>query len=357
MKKKNKVALITGVTGQDGSYLAEFLLKKNYYVHGIKRKSSSFNTYRIDHIFEKNKKKFFLHYGDVTDNSSLTQLIEKIKPDEIYNLAAQSHVGTSFLIPEYTADVVALGTLRILEIIKNKNKKIRFYQASSSEMFGDTKKIPQNENTIFKPMSPYSISKVFAHNITKNYREAYGIFASNGILFNHESPRRGETFVTRKITRGLARIISGHENMLYLGNLNSKRDWGHALDYVEMMWKILQFKKPDDFVVASGKQITVRKFLEKSLDLLNIKYKWKKDGKSEKVIITENHKIFKNIIKGKILVSTSSRYLRPLEVSNLKGDSSKARKLLKWKPRISLEKMITEMIREEFKQLDSNVKI
>ena len=353
MKKKTKVALITGITGQDGSYLAEFLLRKNYIVHGIKRKSSSFNTERIDHIFEK-KNYFHLHYGDMTDSSSLSDIIDKTKPDEIYNLAAQSHVGTSFLIPEYTADVVALGALRILEIIKNSNKQIKYYQASSSEMFGDTKKSPQNEKTNLKPMSPYAVSKVFAHNITTNYRDAYGIFAANGILFNHESPRRGETFVTRKITRGISRIISGDDEILYLGNLYSKRDWGHAYDYVEMMWKILQHKKPEDFVIASGKQITVKKFLTDTLDLLNIKFRWDINNKTEKIIVTKSHKRFSRIIKGKVLVLTSKKYFRPLEVSNLLGDSTKAKKILKWQPSIKLKDMINEMIKEDFRILKIN---
>ncbi len=355
MKKKNKVALITGVTGQDGSYLAEFLLKKKYVVHGIKRKSSSFNTERIDHIFKKNNL-FYLHYADMTDTSSLIKIIENVKPDEIYNLAAQSHVATSFLIPEYTADVVALGALRILEIIKNSNKKIKFYQASSSEMFGDTLNAPQNETTRLKPMSPYANSKVFAHNTTINYRHAYGIFASTGILFNHESPRRGETFVTRKITRGISRIISGDENILYLGNVYSKRDWGHASDYVEMMWRILQHNKADDFVISSGKQISVKKFLNETLNILKIKYKWYIKKNSEKVIVTENHKKFKNIIKNKVIVSTSKKYFRPLEVSNLLGDSSKAKKILRWKPKIKLKDMIDEMIKEDFKNLNIHEK-
>ncbi len=351
---KNKIAIITGITGQDGSYLAEFLLKKNYKVHGIKRKSSSFNTERIDKIFETNKKNFFLHYGDITDTSSLSNLVHKIKPNEIYNLAAQSHVATSFIIPEYTADVVALGTLRILEIIKNTKKKIKFYQASSSEMYGDTNIIPQDEKTIFKPMSPYATSKVFAHNITKNYREAYKIFASNGILFNHESPRRGETFVTRKITRGLSRIISGKEKILYLGNLSSKRDWGHAKDYVEMMWKILQYKKPDDFVISSGKQFTVKKFLEQTLEILQIKYVWKIKKNVSQIQVKEDHPKFKNIKKGKILMSTDKRYFRPLEVSNLLGNSNKAKKFLNWKVRTTLEDLIVEMLKQDFE--DQNIK-
>ena len=335
---KNKIAIITGITGQDGSYLAEFLLKKNYKVHGIKRKSSSFNTERIDKIFETNKKNFFLHYGDITDTSSLSNLVHKIKPNEIYNLAAQSHVATSFIIPEYTADVVALGTLRILEIIKNTKKKIKFYQASSSEMYGDTNIIPQDEKTIFKPMSPYATSKVFAHNITKNYREAYKIFASNGILFNHESPRRGETFVTRKITRAVADIYHGRKKKFWIGNLDAKRDWGHAKDYVEGMWKINNYKVPEDFVLATGKSFSVREFCEVAFKEIGVVLKWKGKGLKEKGY---------NIKNNKILIEVDKRYFRPTEVDYLLGDATKAKKLLKWKPKIKFKDLVSEMVQND----------
>jgi len=345
-----KKALITGITGQDGSYLAEFLLKKGYQVHGIKRKSSSFNTSRIDHLLESstNKKKanFHLHYGDLTDNSSISKLINKILPDEIYNLAAQSHVDISFKLPEYTSEVNALGTLRILEVLRSIKKKIKFYQASTSELYGDTHHFPQNEETPFNPSSPYAISKLFAYWITRNYRESYGIFACNGILFNHESERRGETFVTKKITRGLARIVLGVEECLYLGNLNSKRDWGHAKDFVEMQWKMLQMKKPIDLVISTGQQKSVRIFLEMCCNYLGIEIKWVGKGYSEKAIVTKitNKKINNKIKIHQVIVKVDKKYFRPKEVPNLIGDSQKAKKLLGWRARVSFKALVKKMI-------------
>ncbi len=341
MKKK---ALITGITGQDGSYLAEFLLGKNYVVHGIKRKSSSLNTSRIDHIYEEpheKRKNFFLHYGDMTDSSSLNNIINLCLPDEIYNLAAQSHVGVSFEQPEYTANVDALGTLRILEIIKNlrKKKRIKFYQAGTSELFGKVQDIPQTENTKFYPRSPYAASKLFSHWITINYREAYDIFACNGILFNHESPRRGETFVTKKITQGLVKIKLGLQKKLYLGNLEAKRDWGHAKDYVEAQWLIMQQKKPDDFVIATGRNYSVKYFVEKVCDFLDIKIKWHGKG-----INTKGYD--KN---GKLIIVCDKKYFRPTEVDTLLGNPIKAKKILKWKPQNNLKSLISEMVNEDIK--------
>ena len=358
MKKK---ALITGVTGQDGSYLAEFLLKKGYEVHGIKRRSSSFNTERLDHLYQDthNKKvNFFLHYGDVTDGNSIRNLITAILPDEIYNLAAQSHVDISFKLPEYTTEVNALGTLKILEAIRTTKKKIKFYQASTSELFGDNNSTSQNENTPFYPSSPYAISKLFSYWITINYRESYGIFACNGILFNHESERRGETFVTKKITRGLARIFLGIDNCLYLGNLNAKRDWGHAKDYVEMQWKMLQMKKPVDLVISSDKQYSVREFVEICCKYLGIEIAWKGSGYNEKAyaknVLNKNTKIKKN----QLIVRIDKKYFRPKEVPNLLGNSKKAKKLLGWKPTISINALVKEMIdfdlRKESNQLNSS---
>jgi GDPmannose 4,6-dehydratase len=346
---KIKKALITGITGQDGSYLVEFLLKKNYIVHGIKRKSSSFNTQRIDQIFgdKKNKKRFFLHYGDLTDTNSINVLIKKISPDEIYNFAAQSHVGISFQMPEYTANVNSLGTLRILESIKSLNleKKTKFYQASTSELYGEIQEKKQSEKTKFYPKSPYASSKLFSYWITKNYRESYGIYASNGILFNHESPRRGETFVTRKITMGLAKIIQGKEKCLYLGNIYSKRDWGHAKDYVEMCWKILQHTKPDDFVIATEKQYTVKFFVERCLKFLNIKIMWKGKGLNQTAkIIDFNKDKYPNLKKNQIIIKISKKYFRPNEVENLIGNTSKAKKIFKWKPKIKIDELIKEML-------------
>jgi len=339
MKKK---ALIYGVTGQDGSYLSELLLKKNYEVHGVKRRSSSINTDRIDHLYqdphEKNKK-FILHYGDISDSISVNNLISIIKPDEIYNLAAQSHVGVSFQIPEYTTNVDALGALRILEAIKSLNlkKKIKFYQAGTSEMFGKTGRGLQNEKTKFYPRSPYAASKVYAHWITVNYRESYNMFACNGILFNHESPVRGETFVTKKIISGLCKIKKRKLKTLYLGNIYAKRDWGHARDYVLAMWKILQQKKADDFVIATGKQHTVKQFINLVCKQLKIKINWKGKGLNEKAF-DEN---------GKVIIKIDKKYFRPTEVDALLGDASKARKILAWKPKVNIHELIKEMISYE----------
>ena len=338
MKKK---ALILGITGQDGSYLAEFLLKKKYQIHGIKRRTSTPNTSRIDHIFDSinfDNKKLIMHHGDLSDSGSLNRIINSINPDEIYNLAAQSHVKISFQIPEYTSDVNALGPLRLLEIIRHyKRKKIKFYQASSSEMFGKSKP-PQNESTIFKPRSVYAISKIFAFNTVVHYREAYGIHASNGILFNHESPRRGVNFVTRKIIQGLLRIKKGEQNILTLGNLYSKRDWGHAKDYVESMWKILQHKKPNDFVVATNKSYSVKDFVNISAKKIGFKIKWINKGLKEEGI---------DEITKKKIINISKKYFRETEVDNLIGDFSKAKKILKWKPKYSLNQLIDDMIQNE----------
>jgi len=351
---KKKIALITGVTGQDGSYLSEFLLEKGYEVHGIKRRASLINnTARIDHIYEdihKKGKKFYLHYGDLTDSTSIINIIKKVKPIEIYNLAAQSHVSVSFEIPVYTADVNALGTLRILEAIRllNLTKKVRFYQASTSELYGNTRQIPQNEKTKFYPRSPYAVSKLFSYWIVKNYREAYGIHASNGILFNHESPRRGETFVTRKITLGLTKVCSGLQKRLYLGNLNALRDWGHAKDYAKMQWLMLQQKKPNDMVISTNKQYSVRKFVELSCNALGIKIIWKNKGVKEIGIVKKfNKKIFPKLNENQIIIKVDKKYYRPTEVENLKGNSSLAKKVLGWKPKISLNSMIVEMIEED----------
>ena len=350
-----KVALITGVTGQDGSYLAEFLLKKNYSVHGIKRRSSSFNTARIDHIYEDpheidSNNDFTLHYGDLTDSTNLIRIINSVKPDEIYNLAAQSHVAVSFETPEYTANSDALGTLRILEALRilNMTKTTKFYQASTSELYGLIKESPQNELTPFYPRSPYAVAKLYAYWITVNYREAYGIFASNGILFNHESPRRGETFVTRKITRGLSRVNLGLEKCIYLGNLEARRDWGHAKDYVEIMWKILQYKNPEDFVISTGRMETVRRFCELTAKSLG----WGNNSDNDKALIWEGegiNEIGKRSDTGEIVVRIDSKYFRPSEVNELLGDSKKAKKKLGWEAKISLEEIIDEMVQEDMK--------
>ena len=347
-----KKALITGITGQDGSYLAEFLQKKNYIVHGIKRKSSSYNSDRIDQIYEnkKFKNKFFLHYGDLIDAGSIFEIIKKIKPNEIYNLAAQSHVGVSFKLPNYTTQVNALGTLNILDTIKKLNleKKTKFYQASTSELFGEIQEKRQSEKTKFYPKSPYASSKLFAYWITKNYRESYGMFASNGILFNHESPRRGETFVTRKITIGLSRIINGLDNCLYLGNIYALRDWGHAKDYVEMCWKVLQYKKSDDFIIATEKQYSVKFFVEKCFQYLGIKILWVGKGFKERAIIKKfDEKRFPNLKKDMVVVRIDKRYFRPNEVDNLIGNSSKAKKILNWKPKTSIYELIAEMMEND----------
>lgn len=334
----SKVALITGITGQDGAYLAEFLLGKGYEVHGIKRRTSLFNTDRIDHLFkdphEKNVK-LFLHHGDMTDSSSLMRIIQKVQPDEIYNLAAQSHVQVSFEEPEYTANSDGLGALRILEAIRilGLEKKTKFYQASTSELYGLVQEIPQRETTPFYPRSPYAVAKLYAYWITVNYREAYGLYACNGILFNHESPLRGETFVTRKITRGLARIKLGLDKCLYLGNMDAKRDWGHAKDYVEMQWLMLQQNNPEDFVIATGQQFTVREFVKRTAEILEMKLKWEGSGIDEKAYDE----------KGNVVVCVDPKYFRPAEVETLLGDATKAREKLGWTPKISFDDLVKEM--------------
>lgn len=339
-----KKALITGVTGQDGSYLAELLLSKGYEVHGIKRRSSSFNTARIDHIYEdfhKDDARFFLHYGDMTDTLNLVSLLQKIEPDEVYNLAAQSHVKVSWDCPEFTADTNAMGTLRLLESLRvtGLDKTTRFYQASTSELYGKIQEKIQNEKTPFYPRSPYGVAKLYGYWITVNYRESFGMFASNGILFNHESPRRGETFVTRKITMAAARIKVGLQEKLYLGNLNSKRDWGHARDYVEGMWRILQHEKPDDFVLATGRTTSIRDFVKMTFKHLDMDIEFKGKGVNEKGIDKKT---------GKVVVEVDPRYFRPAEVDVLLGDASKAKKLLKWKPKTSLENLCKEMVENDF---------
>jgi len=341
----NKVALITGITGQDGALLAEFLLGKDYVVHGIKRRTSLINTARIDHLYEELQapgKAFFMHHGDMTDSSSLTRIIQKVKPHEIYNLAAQSHVQVSFEEPEYTADSDALGTLRMLEAIKilNLEQVTRFYQASTSELYGLVRASPQNERTPFHPRSPYAVAKLYAYWITVNYREAYNIYACNGILFNHESPLRGETFVTRKITLGLARIKVGLQDCLWLGNLNAMRDWGHAKDYVQTMWMMLQQPEPDDYVVATGQQHSVREFVEASAEELGIKIDWKGSGLDEQGYDQD----------GKCIVRIDPRYQRPTEVDSLLGDASKARNKLGWSPTISFGELVSEMVGEDLKR-------
>ncbi len=356
---KKKVALITGVTGQDGSYLAEFLLEKNYVVHGLKRRSSVFNTERIDHIYQDPNLKhrnFHLHFGDLTDTNSLLKIITKFKPDEIYNLAAQSHVAVSFDQPVYTTEVNSLGTLKFLEGIRNLNleKKIKFYQASTSELYGDVLQSPQNELTPFNPQSPYAISKLFSYWICKNYRESYDMFICNGILFNHESKRRGETFVTRKITRALSCIAYGIEKCIYLGNLDAKRDWGHAKDYVEMQWLMLQAKKADDYVISTGIHTSVRKFVEKSCKHIGVKLKWVGKGKNEKGVVIKVDKIKAPSVKiNQTIVRVDKRYYRPSEVRDLLGDSNKARQKLKWKPKIDLDALITEMMISDIKKAQS----
>ena len=343
----NKKALIFGITGQDGSYLAEFLLKKKYIVHGVKRRSSSINTFRIDHIYQdpqEKKRNFFLHYGDITDSTSVSKIIEQIKPNEIYNLAAQSHVAVSFEVPEYTANADALGALRILEAIKfhRLEKKTKFYQAGTSEMYGKVQTIPQNEKTNFYPLSPYGVAKLYAHWITKNYREAYNIFACNGILFNHESPRRGETFVTKKIISALCKIKEKKQKKLFLGNLNSKRDWGHARDYCEAMWKILQQKSPDDYVIATGVQYSIKQFINLTAKKLDIKIRWKGKGLKEKAYDENNMPI----------IECDINYVRPLDVNTLLGDAKKARQKLKWKPIENINTLIDEMIEAEYKNFN-----
>ena len=348
---KKKTALITGVTGQDGSYLTEFLLNKNYEVHGIKRRSSSINTKRIDHLYKDRHNanvKLFLHYGDLTDSTNLIRIIQEVQPDEIYNLGAQSHVKVSFEVPEYTANSDALGTLRILEAIRilKMEKKIKFYQASTSELYGKVQEIPQNELTPFYPRSPYAVAKLYAFWIVKNYREAYNMFACNGILFNHESPVRGETFVTRKITIAAVKIHLGLQEKLYLGNLEAKRDWGHAKDYVEGMWKMLQLEKPEDFILATGKTHSIREFCEMAFNELSIKIIWKGRGSNEVGINSSN---------GKEIIAIDSNYFRPTEVDLLIGDSSKAKRILNWNPRYDLKLIVKEMISFDLEKIKNNI--
>ncbi len=336
IKKSKKKALIFGVTGQDGSYLSEFLLKKNYIVHGVKRKSSSFNTDRINHIY--NNRKFKLHYGDIIDSVNVSNLINKIKPNEIYNLAAQSHVQVSFELPHYTSQVNAIGVLNILESIKNSNLKIKFYQASTSEMYGNSFLKTQNEKTVFKPRSVYGISKLFAHQLVSNYREAYNLFLSNGILFNHESPRRGETFVTKKIVDFFKNYKKDKNIILELGNIYAKRDWGHAKDYVEGIWKILQHNKPDDFVISTGKMLSVKNFVNKVAKNFDLNIYWKGRGLKEKAFLKNNNRV---------IIKINKKYYRPTEVDALCGDFKKAKKVLKWKPKISIEELIEDMINND----------
>ncbi|ACM93443.1 GDP-mannose 4,6-dehydratase [Nautilia profundicola AmH] len=369
-----KVALITGITGQDGSYLAEFLLEKGYEVHGIKRRTSLFNTKRIDHLYKDPHEEdvnFFLHYGDMTDSMNLTSIIKQVQPDEIYNLAAQSHVAVSFEEPEYTANADGIGTLRILEAVRllGLTDKTKIYQASTSELFGKVQEIPQKETTPFYPRSPYAVAKMYAYWITVNYREAYNMFAVNGILFNHESPRRGETFVTRKITRGMARILLGLDKKLYLGNLSAKRDWGHAKDYVEMMWMILQYEKPEDWVIATGRTTEIREFVRLAGKYLGLNIKFEGEGIDEKGVVEsiDEEKLLKvlkdanvahseSIIEqaksliGKDIINVDPKYFRPTEVDLLLGDASKAREKLGWEPKITLEEMTKEMVESDLKE-------
>ena len=355
-----KKALITGVTGQDGSYLAELLLDQGYEVHGIKRRASSFNTQRVDHIYQDphvDNQRFILHYGDLTDSSSLTRIIQHVQPDEVYNLGAQSHVAVSFESPEYTADVDAMGTLRILEAIRllGLEHKTRFYQASTSELYGLVQETPQRESTPFYPRSPYAVAKLYAYWITVNYREAYGMYACNGILFNHESPRRGETFVTRKITRGLANIAQGLESCLYMGNMNSLRDWGHAKDYVRMQWMMLQQNDAKDYVIATGKQHSVRDFVRWSAEELGIALEFKGNGVDEVGIVTGIHGNKAPAVKsGDILVRVDPRYFRPAEVESLMGDATRAREELGWQPEITARELCTEMVAEDLKVAQRN---
>jgi len=372
MKKK---ALITGITGQDGAYLAELLMNKGYEIHGIKRRSSMFNTHRIDHLYQdqhESNVKFFLHYGDLTDSTNLIRIVQDVQPDEIYNLAAQSHVAVSFETPEYTANADAIGTLRLLEAIRilKLENKTKFYQASTSELYGLVQEIPQKETTPFYPRSPYAVAKLYSYWIVVNYREAYDIFACNGILFNHESPNRGETFVTRKITRAAARIALGLQNMMFLGNMNSKRDWGHARDYVEGMWLMLQQKTPGDFVLATGETNTVRTFVEMSFHELGVSVEWKGEGVHEKGKIAAvdkdsfmkaiddaalAEKALKSLKTGAIVVEVDPRYFRPTEVDLLIGDPSKAKRELGWAPKRSLRDLVGEMVREDVREARKGV--
>ncbi len=356
MKSMNKkVALITGVTGQDGSYLAEFLLEKGYQVHGIKRRASSFNTQRIDHIYQDphiEHQNFVLHYGDLTDSSNLTRIIQEVQPDEVYNLGAQSHVAVSFESPEYTADVDAMGTLRLLEAIRllGLEKKTRFYQASTSELFDLVQEIPQRETTPFYPRSPYAVAKLYAYWITVNYREAYGLYACNGILFNHESPRRGETFVTRKITRGLANIAQGLDSCLYMGNIDSLRDWGHAKDYVQLQWLMLQQEEPEDFVIATGEQYSVRQFILWAAEDVGMQLRFEGKGVEEvAVVVSTKGELAPAVRPGDVVLRIDPRYFRPAEVDSLLGDASKAREKLGWKPSITVREMCAEMVAADVK--------
>ncbi len=356
-KTPTKVALITGVTGQDGSYLAEFLLGKGYVVHGIKRRSSSFNTDRIEHIYQDphaENRKFILHYGDLSDTSNLVRIVQEIRPDEIYNLAAQSHVAVSFESPEYTADIDAIGTLRLLEAIRilGLEKKTRFYQASTSELFGMVQEVPQKETTPFYPRSPYAVAKMYSYWITVNYREAYGIYACNGILFNHESPRRGETFVTRKITRGLSNIAQGLESCLYMGNIDALRDWGHAKDYVRMQWLMLQQDQPEDFVIATGVQYSVRQFIEMTAKQLGFTIAWRGEGVDELGVVDQISPAASadrcpHLQPGMVVMRIDPRYFRPTEVETLLGDPTKAREKLNWSPEITLQEMVAEMVESD----------
>ena len=348
-----KKALITGVTGQDGSYLAEFLLDKGYEVHGIKRRASSFNTERVDHIYQDRHEEnanFFLHYGDLTDTSNLTRILKEVQPDEVYNLGAQSHVAVSFEAPEYTADVDAIGTLRLLEAIRflGLEKKTKFYQASTSELYGEVQEIPQKETTPFHPRSPYAVAKMYAYWIAVNYRESYGMYACNGILFNHESPRRGETFVTRKITRGLANISQGLEKCLYLGNMDALRDWGHAKDYVRMQWMMLQQDTPEDFVIATGKQISVREFVSLSAKELGVTLEFSGEGVDEiATVVAIEGENAEALTVGDVIVRVDPRYFRPAEVETLLGDPTKAKEKLGWEPEITVEEMCIEMVQHD----------
>jgi GDPmannose 4,6-dehydratase len=351
-KRAGKTALITGITGQDGAYLAELLLEKGYAVHGIKRRASSFNTQRVDHLYRDPHdpdRRFVLHYGDMTDSSSLVRIIQQTQPDEIYNLAAQSHVAVSFEEPEYTANSDALGALRILEAIRilGLEKKTRFYQASTSELFGLVQETPQKETTPFYPRSPYGVAKLYAYWITVNYREAYGIYACNGILFNHESPRRGETFVTRKITRALARIALGVQDCLYVGNLNARRDWGHAKDYVRVQWLMLQQRKAEDFVIATGVQHSVRDFVDAAAAELGLELSWSGKGAGETGSVARASKRWRALKLGQTIVRVDPRYYRPAEVETLLGDASKAKRKLGWKPRVTFKQLVAEMVRED----------
>jgi len=356
-----KVALITGITGQDGSYLAEFLLEKGYIVHGTKRRASLLNTSRVDHLYQDphiSNRDFFLHYGDLSDSSNLIRILQETQPDEVYNLGAQSHVAVSFESPEYTADIDAMGTLRLLEAIRilGFEKKTRFYQASTSELYGQVQEIPQKETTPFYPRSPYAVAKLYAYWITINYREAYGIYACNGILFNHESPRRGETFVTRKITRGLANIAQGLENCLYMGNIDALRDWGHAKDYVRMQWLMLQQDKPEDYVIATGIQFSVRQFIEWSAQELGITLQFKGSGVNEQGVISKIQGSHAPALKiGDVIVKIDPSYFRPTEVETLLGDPSKAKNQLGWVPEITVQEMCREMVRHDLEQAKQQV--